>query len=80
MYMMWGTYLARFSIFTILSPPNGRWKWDLGLGRRLTGDLVGVIALTLLAQLHPLVAPRRADLRPEKHGEGTDRLGVRLFS
>ncbi|KAF8446554.1 ATPase, V0 complex, subunit E1/e2, partial [Kalaharituber pfeilii] len=24
-------------------------------------------AITLLAQLHPLVAPRRADLRPEKH-------------
>jgi len=26
-------------------------------------------ALTVLAQLHPLIVPRRADLRPEKHGE-----------
>ncbi|KAF8420719.1 putative vacuolar ATP synthase subunit E [Tirmania nivea] len=35
-------------------------------------------ALTILAQLHPLVVPRRNDLRPEKHGEWPD--FIKMFS
>ncbi|RPB22989.1 putative vacuolar ATP synthase subunit E [Terfezia boudieri ATCC MYA-4762] len=35
-------------------------------------------ALTILAQLHPLVAPRRNDLRPEKHMEGPG--SIKMFS
>ena len=52
MYLMWGMLRPQIS------------RRQVG-ARQADMDVWVVLALTLLAQLNPLIAPRRADLRPE---------------
>ena len=55
---MWGMYTT----YTTDTTPE-----DIGQGtyRSLTDGVLFFLAITFLAQWHPLIAPERADLRPE---------------
>lgn len=62
MYIMWGTFY-KFNLFLI---------YGIDISRINSLAERSPAALTVLAQLNPLVFPRRSDLRPETHAEVPD--------
>ena len=57
---MWGTYYSSYTAIT-----NYIWIQNARFTDRCCSFLA---AITFLAQWHPLIAPERADLRPEYNG------------
>lgn len=56
--------IAASSVFWVLAPKKDQTVWRSTV--ILTLAMVYLMwAITYLAQLHPLVSPRRSDLRPE---------------